>query len=243
MLIEVCVDRVQSALSAEKGGADRIELCQDLLIGGTTPSKGLVIQTMRYVSLPIIVMIRPRAGDFCYDDYEFHCMIDDIRLMKELGICGIVTGILSPNGDIDESRMIRLMQEAQGMEVVFHRAFDMSRNLSQSLDILEDLGVTRILTSGGCNKAIEGIDSIQQLIAQSRFTTIMPGSGIDEHNALQFYEAGATEIHLSGKHLIPSAMQYRKPTVSMGSFHSEREYLIEETSIDKVAAVRNLFNP
>lgn len=241
MLIEVCVDRVQSAINAREGGAARLELCQDLALGGTTPSKGLVVQTQRAVDLPIMAMIRPRGGDFCYDDHEFECMIEDIRLMRELKVEGIVVGILTPDGRIDMPRMQRVMQEAAGMEVVCHRAFDMTRDLFETFEDLKKLGITRVLTAGGYNKAPQGIENIKKLIEQNSDITIMPGSGVDASNAKDFEKIGAKEIHLSGKVKVKSKMQYQNPNVSMGSASAEDEYMIEETSREKIAEVCRLF--
>lgn len=241
MIIEVCVDRVRSAIHAQKGGADRLELCQDLALGGTTPSKGLVVQTQKNVKLPIMAMIRPRGGDFCYDEYEFECMLEDIRLMKELQVEGIVVGILTPDGRIDMSRMKKVMDEAQGMEVVCHRAFDMTRDLFEAFSDLQELGITRVLTAGGYNKAPQGIENIQKLIAKNSGITVMPGSGVGAENAKLFEQIGAKEIHLSGKVKIKSKMQYQNPNIGMGSASAEDEYAIEETSAEKIAQVRRLF--
>lgn len=241
MMIEVCVDRVQSAINAQKGGADRLELCQDLALGGTTPSKGLVVQTQKNVRLPIMAMIRPRGGDFCYDGYEFECMLEDIRLMKELRVEGIVVGILTPDGRIDMERMQKVMDEAQGMEVVCHRAFDMTRDLTEAFFDLEKLGITRVLTAGGYDKAPDGIENIKRLIAKNSSVTVMPGSGVGAENAKLFEQIGAKEIHLSGKVRIKSKMQYQNPNVGMGSASADDEYTIEETSVEKIAAIKEMF--
>ncbi len=241
MLIEVCVDRVQSAVNAVSGGADRIELCQDLAIGGTTPSEGLVIQTMRAIDKPIVVMIRTRGGDFCYDEYEFEVMMEDIQRMRELQVAGIVTGMLSADGGVDKKRMQQVMEAAKGMEVVFHRAFDMTKNLSEALDDLSSLGITRVLTSGGMNLATEGIDNLKKLVQKQSPVTIMAGSGISAENVKLFEAIGIREIHLSGKTQIPSKMLYRNPSVQMGKSDARDEYIIEETQTQKIRAVRKIF--
>lgn len=241
MLIEACVDRVQSAIHAVAGGADRIELCQDLAIGGTTPSEGLVIQTMRAIDKPIVVMIRTRGGDFCYDEYEFAVMMEDIRRMRELQVAGIVTGMLSTDGRVDKKRMRQVIEAAQGMEVTFHRAFDMTKNLGEALDDLSSLGITRVLTSGGMNLAMDGIDNLKKLVQKQSPVTIMVGSGISAENAKLFEEIGIREIHLSGKTQISSKMQYRNPSIQMGKSDLSSEYIIEETDAQKIRAVRKIF--
>lgn len=242
MILEVCVDKVQSAINAFRGGAGRLELCQDLCVGGTTPSKGLVLETMRAVPLPIMAMIRPRGGDFCYDHYEFYGMLEDIRLMKELGVPGIVTGILTREGKIDMLRMEKVMMEASGLEVVFHRAFDMTQDIFSSLSDLEELGVTRVLTAGGFNKAPEGILEIEKLLQRGSSVTIMPGSGITGENLLNFTKIGVKEIHLSGKEKVDSLMTYRKPGISMGAQDPESEYLLEEASEEIIFKVSEILS-
>lgn len=234
MIIEVCVDSVASARQAKLGGADRLELCQDLAVGGTTPSKGLVVTTQKQVDLPIIAMIRPRGGDFCYDEDEFQTMLEDIRLMKDLGIAGIVTGILTPEAEVDLPRMEQIMALASGMEVVFHRAFDLTKDLFTSFDRFEKLGVCRVLTAGGSNRAEDGKETIRQLLTLSSSVTVMPGSGINQENASLFKQMGATEIHLSGKVPRQSSMIYRKEGIYMGAAGTSSEYLREETSAEKI---------
>lgn len=242
MIVEVCVDRVQSAIHAVTGGADRIELCQDLAVGGTTPSMGLVIQTMQAIDKPVICMVRPRGGDFCYDSYEFESMLTDIVRFKELGISGIAIGILTPDGNVDVERMRKVMETACGMEVVFHRAFDMTADLIKALRDLEQLGIARVLTSGGKNTAWDGIETLRTLQNAQSNVTIMAGSGIHEGNVQAFQKIGISEIHLSGKITIPSRMQYRNPCIQMGKkeegkMNSQDEYGIEETSVEKIRRV------
>lgn len=239
MIIEVCADSLRSAQNAEKGGADRIELCQDLPLGGTTPSYGLTLLTLRQLSLPVMAMIRPRGGDFCYSEEEFSCMIEDVRLMRKLGVHGIVTGILTEEGEVDRRRMQRLIDEAEGLDITFHRAFDMSRDLFQSLEILEELGIRRVLTSGGRATAAEGSRVLRDLVHQGRCVDIMAGCGVNASNASFFAELGIRELHLSGKRSLPSRMRFRNPLVSMGS--SSEEYLLEETAEENIAALRKIF--
>lgn len=239
MIIEVCVDSLRSAQNAEKGGADRIELCQDLSLGGTTPSYGLILLTLQNLSLPVMVMIRPRGGDFCYNREEFSCMIEDIRLMKKLGVSGIVTGILTEDGEIDKKRMQHLIEEAEGMDITFHRAFDMTGDLFRALCDLEELGIRRVLTSGGRASALQGRDILKELVCRSRRVDIMAGCGVNASNAVSLAEIGITELHLSGRQFLPSKMRFRNPQVSMGS--SSHEYLLEETAEKNIADLRKIF--
>ena len=156
-IIEICLEDVESVIRAEKGGADRVELCADLFEGGTTPSLGTFITARRHTTITINTMIRPRGGDFCYSDVEFEAMLEDVKAFKEHGADGIVFGILNIDGTIDKERSRRIIEAARPLPVTFHRAFDMSKDLFQSLEDLIDLGVDRILTSGGEPTVMEGI--------------------------------------------------------------------------------------
>ena len=149
--LEACVDSVESALAAVRGGADRLELCGNLIIGGTTPDIHLFQEIRRYTDIPIHVLIRPRFGDFLYTEHEFRIMEEDIRSFKELGAQGAVIGILKENGDLDADRMKILMEEAEGMKVTLHRAFDVCRDPFAALEQAKDLGVDIVLTSGQKN--------------------------------------------------------------------------------------------
>ncbi|BEP29070.1 copper homeostasis protein CutC [Helicovermis profundi] len=242
MKIEICVDRVSSGVIAEKAGATRLELCQDLSIGGTTPSFGLVKETLENVNIPVVLMIRPRAGDFCYDDYEFSCMLNDIELFKELNIEGFVIGILKADGSIDAKRMKLAIESAPNKDFIFHRAFDMSNNLDNSLEISKELGIKRILTGGGKQRAIDGIGVLEKLTKKSEDVIIMAGSGINLDNISKFKEINISEIHLSGKHFTQSKMQFRKKNISMGSVSKESEYLIEEASLEKIVKIVKAIN-
>lgn len=241
MILEVCVDSVYSALQAQQGGADRIELCQDLSLGGTTPSYGLIVQTLKKISLPVMGMIRPRSGDFCYDEEEFSCMLEDIQIMRNLGVRGIVTGILTEEGEIDKTRMRRLMEEARGLDLTFHRAFDMTKDLFAALADLEELGIKRVLTSGAAAGAEEGSDTLKLLLAENREISIMAGCGVNVQNARSLADLGIKELHFSGRVSRPSPMRCRNLSASMGRSSSESEYLLEETSAEKVASLRKIF--
>ena len=224
-LVEVCVDSVTSAIAAEHGGAARIELCSGLIEGGVTPSAGLIEVTRAAVSLPLHVMIRPRAGDFFYDAAEFAIMRRDIALAKQMGATGVVFGILEANGNVDVARTRQLVELARPLAVTFHRAFDMTSDLSRALDDVCAAGVDRVLTSGGEPTSLQGDQTILQLLRQARGRiVVMPGSGIKPENARCLVnQTGATEIHVGLRSTFPSPMLHRNPRISMGSLEG-REY-------------------
>jgi copper homeostasis protein len=238
ILIEICVDSVASAMAAERGGAERLELCSDLLEGGVTPSAGLIAMTRARVSIALQIMIRPRGGDFFYTANEFDIMQRDIEIARKLGANGVVFGLLDAEGNIDTERSRQLVELARPMDVTFHRAFDMSVDLLQSLDDVCAAGANRILTSGGEPTALQGLASIAALVkaAKGRIA-IMPGSGIKADNARRIVEAsGVREIHAGLASTVPSPMRFRNPRISMGSA-PEREYehrVVLEESVRKL---------
>ena len=223
--VEVCIDSLDSALASQAAGAERVELCANLLEGGTTPSAGLIAEVRRNISLKLHVMIRPRGGDFCYSDGEFRIMERDIAAAKDLGADAVVFGILDPNGAIDAARMAKLIALARPMKVTCHRAIDMSRDLLQSLETLIALGVDYVLTSGGRQTAIEGSANIARLVRAARGRiAVIAGSGIHERNVRRLIaQTGTTEIHVGLSDAFPSPMKYRNPRISMGQAKG-REY-------------------
>jgi len=225
-VVEICVDSLQSAIAAEKGGATRIELCGSLMSGGTTPSLGLIELVKKNLSIDINVMIRTRSGDFCYSTLEFEVMKKDIEIAKTMGVNGVVLGALNPNGTIDMNNMKELIELAIPLTVTFHRAFDMVRDPIKSLKELIDLGVHRILTSGGENRAIDGIDLIKTLVDKSeKDIIIMAGAGINEDNVNHIIlNTGVSEIHLSAKKRVESLMEYRNNKINMGINTELSEY-------------------
>jgi copper homeostasis protein len=240
VLLEVCVDSVGSAMAAERGGAHRVELCSNLSEGGVTSSAGLISQVRRKVSIDIHVMIRPRAGDFCYSAEEIETMEQDVLAAKQLGANGVVLGILTPDGEIDVERTRHLVQLARPLETTFHRAFDMSRNLDKSLADVIEAGADRVLTSGGEQKVEDGIPMVARLVqAADRRIAVMVGAGISESNVNRIVtETGVREIHASLRAHVPSSMRYRNQKVSMGSVKG-REY---ERAIVLEDAVRRLLD-
>ncbi len=240
-IVEVCVDSVSSAINARQGGADRLEVCQNLELGGTTPSYGLLQAIIQQVDLPIVVMLRPRAGDFCYSAAEFDVMLRDIAVFKQLPICAIVSGILTPDGALDKARMAQLITSAKPLKVVLHRAFDMTCNLSQALADAADLGIGRILTSGGAQTVKLGLANLKKLLAVQTAVEIMPGGGVDPTIALELAKLGARQIHLSGKRTIDGAMRYRKAIITMSTTEKAADYSYRQTDSAKVAAVVKAF--
>lgn len=216
-MLEICVDGIESAVIAEKNGAERLELCADLMIGGTTPSAGLLERVLECCSKPVRVMIRPRFGDFLYSEEEFEQMKRDIFTAKRLGASGAVFGLLNSDGTIDAERTKFLIELARPMEITFHRAFDLSRDLSESLEILISLGIDTVLTSGGKNRAADALDILTMLKRQAAGRIeILCGAGVDLSNADLFLSAGLDHLHLSAKSFLESEMVYRKEGVFMG---------------------------
>lgn len=203
MILEICANSYQSAINAQKAGANRIELCSELSIGGITPSYGLLKKVSVEISIPVNVLVRPRSGNFCYSDDEFEQIKTDILICKELGFNGIVSGVLNPDNSIDIKRTQELIKLSKPLSFTFHRAFDCVTNPKKSLQQLIDLGVDRILTSGLQEKAIDGIELLAELqkIAQNKLT-ILAGSGINSKNAKQFKDVGLREIHSSASKII-----------------------------------------
>lgn len=217
MIVEIAVFNPESAVIAFEAGAHRIELCSAAALGGLTPSVGTMQRIRNLISIPIFTMIRPREGDFCYSDLEFETMLYDIEAAKSVGMNGIVSGILNPNGTIDEVRTNLLVEAAYPLPLTFHRAFDMSKDLHHSLEAIIKCGCSRILTSGGKNKAPDAIDTLTSLIKQANNRiAIMPGSGIQLDHIETFKKLGFVEIHLSARTLTESRMQFRKEEPTMG---------------------------
>ncbi|KAF9935997.1 hypothetical protein BGZ67_002768 [Mortierella alpina] len=243
-IFEVCLDSVASAIVAEKTGGSRIELCAGLMEGGITPSYGLVSTVKAKTSLPIMVMIRPRGGDFCYDEDEFEAMMLDIQMCHNLKVDGVVFGVLLPDGSVDKTRTRLLVEAAKPMQVTFHRAFDMVKEPFQALeDIIAIGGIQRILTSGCERSAYEGLDTLVELSkrADGRII-ILPGAGISERNVDKIVTAmNATEVHVGAGGSKESKMEYRNPYCSMGYAVSAPEYALKITSAAKLGGMIHKF--
>jgi copper homeostasis protein len=243
-IIEVCAAHVQSAIAAQAGGAKRVELCDNIYEGGTTPSYAAIKVARANLKIELNVMIRPRGSDFCYSDLEFEMMKEDISVCKKLGVDGIVMGILLPDGNIDIARTKQLVTFAKPMSVTFHRAFDMTPEPFKALGEIINLGIDRILTAGQKNTVPEGIELIGQFVKKAGSKIIiMPGSGINEMNILEIRnKTGALEFHLSGRSLIDSKMKYRKEGIFMGGLPEIPEYKISLTDSDRIRKVVNQVN-
>jgi len=238
-LLEVCVDSLPSALAAVRGGADRLELCANLLIGGTTPSGWLIEQVVRQAGVPVHVLLRPRAGDFCYDEAEQAELCWAAGMAASAGAKGIVIGCLQPDGALDTAAMRRIAQQAAGLSLTLHRAFDLTADPFAALRAAEELRVNTILTSGQQSNAAQGAPLLAKLVAQSGKLAIMAGSGVTAQNIPQLAAAGVRVFHLSGKKTVPGRMQYRREGVSMGlPFAGEYEQFV--TSEQTVRAAKQV---
>lgn len=217
-LLEVCVDSVESACIAAANGADRLELCSDLIIGGTTPTLALFEEIREKVDIAINVLIRPRFGDFCYSDQEYAVIKREIRKLVKAGADGIVIGFLKPDGSLDCERMRECIGLAEGKHVTLHRAFDVCRNPYEALGQAMELQVNTVLTSGQAKDCITGISCLKELMesAENRIA-VMAGSGVLPENMVQLHkQAGIRHFHMSGKKVLESRMEYRKENVPMG---------------------------
>jgi copper homeostasis protein len=239
MKIEICVDSVEGAMAAERGGADRVELCDNLLEGGTTPSGGAIKLARERLRIGLQVIIRPRGGDFLYSDVEFAVMLEDVRLAKALGADGVVIGCLTAEGDIDLPRTRRLIELARPMNVTFHRAFDMGRDPKRALEELVELGVNRVLTSGQEASVLEGLDLICDLQKQAAGRLIvMPGGGLTPRNVHKIVQiSGVNEVHLSARSGIESGMKFRNSRCFMGGTLRPPEFSWKMTDESAVRAV------
>lgn len=239
MLVEACVDSVESAVAAEAGGAGRVELCDNLVEGGTTPSIGAITLARDSLGIPIHVIIRPRGGDFLYGRREVDTMRRDVAAAREAGVAGVVIGALRADGTVDTDIAARLIAEAGPLSVTFHRAFDLSRDPFEALDALIALGVHRVLTSGQAPTAPEGAGSIADLVrrADGRIG-VLPGGGIRADNAAALVAAtGVTELHVRGATMVESAMRSRRQGIPMGRAYVPDEYRWEVTTAESIAAI------
>ncbi|MDR2621902.1 MAG: copper homeostasis protein CutC [Dysgonamonadaceae bacterium] len=237
LFLEVCADSVENALIAQSAGAQRIEFCASLPEGGTTPSPAQIKIAREQLKIKLYVLIRPRGGDFSYTGQEFEIMKSDICFCGEAGCDGVVIGMLNPDGTIDRKRNGELVEIARqhGMGVTFHRAFDRSCDLFQALEDIIDLGFERILTSGGYDTAMEGMEVIRQLIEKAAGRIIiMPGSGVTPDNAAELIRrTGLKELHGTFRSRKTGRMKYRNTKLS----HQEDEYELLATDPEKIKAV------
>ncbi|MGY5354110.1 copper homeostasis protein CutC [Wenyingzhuangia sp. IMCC45467] len=230
--LEICCYSATSAIKAAKAGASRIELCENFTEGGTTPSYATIKYVLDHINIPVNVIVRPRGGDFLYNNAEFEIIKQDALKIKELGANGIVFGMLTASGDININQVKEIQKLVSPLECTFHRAFDMCNDIFKALQQLKDLGIHRILTSGGKNTAFEGIDVLEQLITLAQNDIIiMPGSGINNKNIKEIYQkTKATEYHASCKTFEKSDMTYFNPDIQMGKNKDINEY--QKVSVD-----------
>lgn len=240
-ILEVCVDSVESAIAAVQGGATRLELCGNLVIGGTTPSPCLYQEIRKYTDIPIHVLLRPRFGDFCYTDQEFSVLKAEAEQFRQMGAQGAVIGILRPDGELDIERLQDLKRAAEGMSLTLHRAFDVCRDPYRALEQAIDLGFDTILTSGQENSALLGAELIGELVARSHGRIEIQAGGKINAEAIQrlYPLTRARAYHMSGKKTLDSAMEYRRDGVNMG-MGGISEYSIWRTDGEAVLQARKV---
>jgi copper homeostasis protein len=244
VILEVCANSVTSALAGQDGGASRVELCENLHEGGTTPSHGEISLARENLHIKLYVLIRPRGGDFLYDDLEFEIMLTDVKYCIEAGCDGIVTGVLNADGSIDKERsaiLVNLAKQA-GLGVTFHRAFDMCDDMHQAMEDIIELGCERILTSGGKSTAMEGAHTIANLVKKAAGRIIiMPGSGVNEKNVADLVQyTNVAEVHSSARVRVESKMDYKNDSIIMGD--NDDEYINAVTDTERVKLILKLAN-
>jgi copper homeostasis protein len=245
-VLEVAANSVASALAAEAGGAARVELCSALELGGLTPSHAAIAMAQERLGIPVHVLIRPRAGDFVFDDLEFEVMQRDMETCKSLGCAGVVIGVLSVEADVDVPRCRALMQAAHGLSVTFHRAFDFTRDPERALDAIIALGCDRLLTSGQAADALIGAPLIRKLIGQAQDRiTIMPGGGITAQNIAAIAQAtGAGEFHASAKRHFATRIHRQPPTPGgMGDAHWQTDAAEVRARVDALRTLSSSPHP
>lgn len=250
-LVEICVDDVAGARLAEAAGAHRLELCAGLVEGGTTPSIGCVRRTLRTIhQVDLQVLIRPRGGDFLYSRDELDVMLADIEAIRVLATppgvrVGFVIGALTVDGDVDVASVRPLIEACAGAPVTFHRAFDQTRDLFASLDVLAELGVDRVLTAGGRARAVEGLEMLCELAQRTgeRRPIILAGGGVRADNVAALVAAGVREVHVRAQHWAESAMAFRRADVRLNAPAAVSDYTRAVTSGELIADVIRTLTP
>lgn len=239
VLVEACVDSVESALAAQAGRAGRVELCANLVEGGTTPSAGTIALARERLDVPLFVIVRPRGGDFLYAAEEREVMRRDVELARRMGADGVVVGALTPDGRVDEPVTRMLVDAARPMQVTFHRAFDLARDPHEALDALLALGVDRVLTSGAAPTALEGAGTLAALVRQAGGRlVVLAGGGITEENVSRVVAlSGVREVHVRGAVRVESRMRHRRPGIAFGKPYTPDEYSRVVTSAERVRHV------
>ena len=239
-ILEVCCGSADFAVAAAAAGADRVELCDNLVEGGTTPSVGSVQLAAARSNVPVVAMVRPRGGDFLYSPLEFEVMLRDVDALADAGASGLVFGVLDADGRVDRERVRQFTEAAGPLPVTFHRAFDLSRDLAESLDTLAELGVARILTSAGESSVLDQLDRLSGLVEQAGTAlVIMPCGGIRPHNIEQVMAVpGVTEVHIGATRRRASDMNYRRDGVPMGRHYTPNEYVVEVADTERIRAAK-----
>ncbi len=234
-ILEVCADSVQSAVAAQEGGADRVELCSALVIGGLSPSAAMFRQVRENTDLKIRVLLRPRFGDFCYDEYEFRTLKEEVEQFRGLGADGVVIGILKPDGTLNMEQMEELVKAAKGIGITMHRAFDVCRDPYEALEQCVSLGIDTILTSGQKSSAWEGRERLSELVRQADGRIdILAGAGIGPESIRELADyTGVCSFHMSGKKVLDSQMEFRRVGVPMG-IPGFSEFEIWQTDAEQV---------
>lgn len=239
VLVEICCASVDDVIESEKGGAQRVELCSALPLGGLTPTAGTITEAKRLSKLPLIVMMRLRSGGFCYSEVEIATMERDMELAVELGADGFVFGILDGNGKIDEPRTKRLVARAGSLPTVFHRAFDVTPDPAEALETLIDLGITRLLTSGQRSRSLEGAELIRTLVEQADGRIeILPGGGVRLENVAEIVErTGCRQVHLTAHKSRLDTSTYANRSIAFGSDSAPSEDHVDVIDSSTVAAI------
>jgi copper homeostasis protein len=239
VLVEACVDAIDSALEAEAGGAGRIELCGELLQGGVTPSAGLIGAVWERVNIPMFVLIRPRPGDFVYTADELDVMLRDIDNARAMDVDGVVFGALTMNGELDIGTLAQLIEAAGSMEITFHRAFDYVRDQTVALEALIELGVDRVLTSGGAPTALEGAAQLASLVNQAKGQIeILAGGSINSSNVHEIVRiSGVREVHVRAATTVNSEMVYRREGLTLQKTPLASQYERSATRAAEMQAI------
>jgi copper homeostasis protein len=240
MIIEACVDTLTSARNAERGGADRIELCADLADAGTTPSHATLQLALEQLTIPVFPIIRPRGGGFVYDEDDIAVMRADLLHARDLGAPGAVVGCITRDGTVDRALVTTLRDDARDMALTFHRAFDVCRDSHEALDTLIELGIDRVLTSGQANTAWDGRETIAALVKQAgKRIVILAGGSVDESNAAELVRiTGVRELHVRGTQ--PKTEPGSARTIAFRKHLPDDELTRSVTDPERIAAIREL---
>ena len=243
-LVEACVDSVASAIAAERGGAGRVELCDALFDGGTTPSAGMIAACKAQLSIPVFVMVRPRGGSFTYTEAEGDVLRRDVVVARDLGADGIATGGVRDDGSIDRVLIESVVELARGLPVTFHRAFDVTRDLAESLEVLAEVGVRRVLSSGGAPTAAEGASALADLVRQAGpRLVVMAGGGVREENVRSLVSrSGVREVHVRLTRLARGGPEPVRPAIRFRRPLPEEEGAWEETDAERIRSFVNALN-